>query len=60
MFQFTHSVRSATPGIATANTPLSVSIHALREECDPMYKISKGNPEYVSIHALREECDIRL
>ena len=57
LFQSTLSVRRATTGF-TAFLPLDflISIHALREESDPLAGV-KYSDDLISIHALREESD---
>ena len=38
---------------------MSISIHALREEGDPIEVKNKWDNDVISIHALREEGDCR-
>ncbi len=57
VFQFTHSIRSATMHLAKGINVQDVSIHALHTECDT----TAGAlivPVFVSIHALHTECDL--
>ena len=37
--------------------PKEISIHALREEGDPLNRSDQPMPKVISIHALREEGD---
>ena len=57
IFQSTLSVRRATSGTQAAYECLTISIHALRKESDPMVdQITKMYD--ISIHALRKESDV--
>ena len=58
-FQSTHSVGSATFDDDGGHHSFSVSIHALRGECDCEPSPDKTS-SLVSIHALRGECDLNL
>ena len=55
-FLSTPSARRATPRSSWALQTGIISIHALREEGDPM-TCRSGGARYISIHALREEGD---
>ena len=58
-FLSTHSVRSATSFLVLVDCLVgSISIHALRKECDavPVELVYRHND--ISIHALRKECDL--
>ena len=55
-FQSTLSVRRATAGGQQESVLFGISIHALREESDLIWRVS-GGPFAISIHALREESD---
>ena len=56
IFLSTPSARRATNPYHCSDMPLSISIHALREEGDP-YHLEKQQAYAISIHALREEGD---
>ena len=55
-FLSTPSVGRATQGSDVSLQREPISIHALREEGDPM-RSSSGRQDDISIHALREEGD---
>ena len=56
-FLSTPSARRATHSLRSAGVSNLISIHALREEGDPLAFHGKPFPTYISIHALREEGD---
>ena len=56
-FLSTPSARRATDTATASSRPLSISIHALREEGDPFNYEGKLRDFLISIHALREEGD---
>ena len=58
VFLSTPSARRATRYRVSANSGTEISIHALREEGDPVTIPLSGNAPIISIHALREEGDI--
>ena len=59
LFLSTHSVRSATMYSASSEVAISISIHALRKECDFTMPSLAVQDEKISIHALRKECDLK-
>ena len=56
-FQSTRSARSATRAHTGGALYNLISIHALREERDPLFRDKVSQPPAISIHALREERD---
>ena len=58
-FLSTPSARRATIISSIIVLPLSISIHALREEGDIVHGIGESL-SFISIHALREEGDLSL
>ena len=59
-FQSTLSVRRATHETTDAFTLVGISIHALREESDPLTVNRYSSGHVISIHALREESDRQI
>ena len=59
-FQSTLSVRRATTVRDEPRHRIPISIHALREESDPVFDKATGEQVGISIHALREESDLQL
>ena len=59
VFQSTLSVRRATNGAIKTIGNIVISIHALREESDPLGSFWPGEI-MISIHALREESDFHV
>ena len=57
-FLSTPSVRRATSPRPSSRRVSKISIHALREEGDPLFLHHQSNSFQISIHALREEGDI--
>ena len=55
-FQSTLSVRSATNDIRLGQSPIGISIHALRKESDALRRPHRMGQD-ISIHALRKESD---
>ena len=58
-FLSTPSARRATVQLAAGPHFRGISIHALREEGDPLSGPRRSSPCFISIHALREEGDLR-
>ena len=56
-FLSTPSARRATIFPVPSPSILRISIHALREEGDPAFRVRAARCRYISIHALREEGD---
>ncbi len=57
LFLSTPSARRATRSYLVASTPITISIHALREEGDDATGTAAASAADISIHALREEGD---
>ena len=57
IFQSTLSVRRATLRVGVSGGDRLISIHALREESDPLPSTHYDDHAWISIHALREESD---
>ena len=58
IFQSTPSARRATQALHTRHPHRCISIHALREESDPLRPTARPTARTISIHALREESDV--
>ena len=56
-FLSTPSARRATHGLQAGDVKVEISIHALREEGDPLCQYAELQLLAISIHALREEGD---
>ena len=59
LFQSTPSARRATAALDAVHLPVTISIHALREESDVRHDHTYQQG-LISIHALREESDAHL